>query len=204
MPCNSLISDTIIQNIYDDSSLVRSTVVQSQCINGNIDKKTFINISDNVENMLVRPIERTYFSDKELYSSKRIGETGRVVFHEYFILKPKFQGKGVVSRIHPKELIAYRDRFDEIQLDAAWSGLVVWKKMFYKFKSKREENLIKIAIQKYLKEIKGMSNSQIASVIKSDPFNINLNYLRDPINPFSDWAHSHAKIGLAKMYKEVS
>ena len=207
MACNDLISDIQIESIYKDDNLIDSNDVASLCTNEDL-KKSQINIYDeNSSCMIQRPIERTYFRDKELFSDSSL--SGKVVKHEYFILKDEFQGKKVFSKIHPKEIETYRTcGFKEIQLDAAWDGLVVWKKMFFVFKSKRDENLIKIAIQKYLKEVKGMTIVEIGKAIRNDTFSINLSHLKDTSNPNNDFRHwvnrLHGKLVLLKMYKEVA
>ena len=206
MACNNLISDAQIESIYQDDDLIKSNDVASLCSDVDL-KKSQINIYDkNDVCMLQRPIERSYFRDKELFVDSSL--SGKVVKHEYFILKDEFQGKKVFSKIHLKEMDTYRAcEFKEIQLDAAWDGLVVWKKMFFVFKSKRDENLIKIAVQRYLKEVKGMTIEEIGKVIKNDPFSISLNYLKDASNPNNDFRHwinrLHGKLVLLKMYKEV-
>ena len=203
MACNDLISDTDIENIYLDDNFIISNNVSSICEDNNT-KKSLVNIIDKDEiSMLHREIERTYFREKELCSQK--DQTGKVVKHEYFILKDEFHGKKIASKVHVKELETYRRTgFNEIQLDAAWDGLVVWKKMLYKFASTRDESLIKIAIQRYLKEVKNMSIEDIEKAIKNNPFSINYNYLKDDTLDFKEWIYNgFNKIGLAKMYKEV-
>lgn len=171
-------------------------------------KKVFVETFDNNnETLLQRPIERTYFREKELLSKN--SQNGKVVQHEYFILKDEFQGKKIVSKVHAKELESYRNNgFEEIQLDAAWDGLVVWKKLFYKFANSTHENFIKIGIQRYLREIKGMSLEEIEKAIKNNPFSINPSYLKDASNPSNDFRHWINRILqkqiVLKMYKEVA
>jgi hypothetical protein len=205
MPCNDLISDTDIENIYKDDNLIVTNSISSDC-ETNDSKRSLVKIFDKDGNcMLQRDIERVYFRSKELFSKKE--ELGKVVKHEYFILKDEFQGNKIASAIHVKELETYhRNEFDEIQLDAAWDGLIVWKKMFFKFASTRDESLIKIAIQKYLKEIKNMSIEEIEKAIKNKPFSISPHFLKSDDNlDFKEWVYNgFGKIGLAKMYKEVA
>lgn len=204
MPCNDLISDTDVENIYKDDNLIVTNNISSDCETDD-SKKSLVKIFDKDGNyMLQRDIERVYFRNKELFSKKE--ELGKVVKHEYFILKDEFQGNKIASAIHLKELETYRrNEFDEIQLDAAWDGLIVWKKMFFKFASIKDESLIKIAIQMYLKEVKRMSLEEIEKVIKNKPFSINLNYLKDDSIDFRHWINNKmSKVFLAKMYKEVA
>ena len=207
MACNSLISDAQIENIYKDDEFVITNSISSSCEDSDT-KKTLIEVFDqNNINMLQRPIERTYFRNKELYSDKTT--TGKVVKHEYFILKDEFQGKKIVSNIHPKEMDSYRaNGFVEIQLDAAWDGLVVWKKMFYQFANVRDENFIKIAIQRYLREVKSMTIEEIGKAIKSNPFSVNPSHLKDASNSNNDFRHWVNRIMnqqiVLRMYKEVA
>ncbi len=204
MACNNLISDTDIENIYKDDKFIITNSVSSICEDDDT-KKSLVNIVDKDNNdMLQRAIERTYFRNKELYSKKE--QTGKVVKHEYFILKDEFQGKKIASKVHLKELETYsRNKFDEIQLDAAWDGLIVWKRMLYKFASAKDESLVKIAIQRYLREVKSMSIEDIEKAIKNKPFSINLSYLKDDSIDFRHWINNKMnKVFLAKMYKEVA
>ena len=207
MACNGLISDVQIENVYKDDKFVTTNRVSSQCIDANT-KKNLVEIFDkDTMNMLQRPIARTYFREKELYSDKT--STGKVVKHEYFILKDEFQGKKIVSNIHPKEMDSYRvNGFLEIQLDAAWDGLVVWKTMFYQFANVRDENFIKIAIQRYLREVKSMTIEEIGKAIKSDPFSVNPSHLKDASNSNNDFRHWVNRIMnqqiVLRMYKEVA
>lgn len=204
MPCNDLISNSDIENIYKDDNLIVTNSILSNCETDD-SKKSLIKIFDKDSDcMLQRDIERVYFRNKELLSKKE--ELGKVVKHEYFILKDEFQGKKIASSVHVKELEAYRrNNFNEIQLDAAWDGLVVWKKMFFKFASVKDESLIKIAIQRYLREIKNMSIEEIEKAIKNKPFSISLHYLKDDNIDFKEWVYNgFGKIGLAKMYKEIA
>jgi hypothetical protein len=81
----------------------------------------------------------------------------------------------------------------------------VWKRLFFNFKSKRDEDLIKIAIQRYLVEVKGLANSEIKSIIKSNPFSISSNYLKDNKIDFKEWVYEVKLIQtLVKLYKELS
>ncbi len=204
MACNNLISNAAIESVYNDGAFVASNRVVSSCIN-NDTKKAFVEIFDeNNTALLEKPIERSYFRQKPLLSNA--SSSGKVVKHEYFILKDEFQGKKIASKVHAKEMEVYRNNgFVEIQLDAAWDGLVVWKKMLYKFASAKDENLIKIAIQRYLREVKRMSISEIEKAIKNNPFSIHVSYLKDDSQDFKEWIYgSFNKIGLAKMYKELA
>ena len=204
MACNDLISNTEVEDIYKDDQVVVSNQVVSNCIDDDT-KKIFVEMYDqNNITLLQRAIERSYFREKPLFSKK--SQSGKVVKHEYFILKDEYQSKGIAKKIHVKELEAYRrNGFDEIQLDAAWDGLVVWKKLFYKFVSARDENLVKIAIQRYLREVKNMSIEEIEKTIKNNPFSISPSYLKDETLDFKEWIYNgFNKIALARMFKEVA
>ncbi|GGD47585.1 hypothetical protein GCM10012288_22270 [Malaciobacter pacificus] len=208
MYCNSLISDTDVENIYKDGKIISKNISHSFSSVDCSTKKILIIVFDKHNiNMLHRPIERLYFQNKQLFSDS--SKSGKVVKHEYFMLKDEFQGKNIASNVHVKELETYKiNGFLEIQLDAAWDGLVVWKKLFYNFATVRDENLIKVAIQRYLREVKNMSLEEIDKAIKNNPFSINPSYLKDRTNPdndFKHWVYKNCKgIGLAKMYKEVA
>ena len=203
MSCHDLISDAMIENIYKAVDPIASNQVQTECTDDNT-KHAFVEIfTSEHTSMLVHPIERNYYKEKELWAKP--GEVGKVVKHEYFILDDAFRGNGIAKKIHIREMDAYRTNgFQEIQLDAAWDGLIVWKKLYFHFKSPQDESLIKIAIQRYLREIKNYGNEEIEKLIKPSPFSISMNHLKDDSIDFKDWVYSNfRKIGLAKMYKEV-
>lgn len=204
MACNDLISDTDIKNIYMDYNLIVKNNIKSKCKDDNIKESVIVLIDKNGDTMLERNIERIYYREKRLYS--RENQFGKVAEHKYFILKDNFQRKKIASKVHKKELTTYvKNEFDEIHLEAAWDGLVVWKKMLYKFANHIDENLIKIAIHRYLKEVKNMSIEDIEKAIKNNPFSVNPKYLKDNNGDFKNWVYENlSKIGLAEMYKEVA
>lgn len=206
MSCNSLMQNSSIEYIYHDKEFIISNQVETECLNEET-KKALIYIFDKNENtLLIRPIERTYFKEKELHSKN--GNYGKVVKHDYFILKNEFHGNNIATKIHKNEIQSYKNNnFIEIHLDAAWDGLIVWKKLFFKFVNQKQENYIKMAIHLYLKNEKGFTIQKIAEIIKNNPFNINMEYLKSENGlDFKDWVHNnpHIKIGLASMYKEIS
>jgi uncharacterized protein YehS (DUF1456 family) len=207
--CNSLISDHQISSIYYDGNLVENNKVVSICPNTN-KKKSRIYLYENTDTcMLRRAVARSYHRSHPLCTD--ITLTGKVVKHEYFVLKDEFQGQKVASNIHKKEIQTYRAcGFKEIQLDAAWDGLVVWKRQHFKFFRPIDESLIKAGIQRYLRVVKGMSQEDINNVIKKKPFNIDPSYLKDANYPdgrndFKFWAYRHIPgLALVRMYKELS
>jgi hypothetical protein len=207
MSCNSLISNTQIEDIYKDDNLISSNGVTHLCNEDNSIKKVHIEIYDATDTfMLKRPIERSYYRDYPLIADSE--STGKVVKHEYFILQETFRGKKIASAIHAKEIATYRlCDFKEIHLDAAWDGLIVWKKMFFKFKNPQAESFMKIAIQGYLKAVKGMSLDEISKAIKNDPFSISPSYLKDGTTANNDFYHwlerTRKRQVVIKMYKEI-
>lgn len=207
MACNDLIDNHSLEDVYNDDNVVASNTVATLCRDDNTKVAQVLLYDTANTDMLIRPIERTFFRSKELLSAK--GTQGKVVKHEYFVLKDEFRGKKVVSVIHPKEMDLYRAcQFQEIQLDAAWDGLVVWKKMFFKFASPQAESFMKIAIQRYLRDVKSMSVDDIAKSIKNNPFSISPSLLKDPRNPandFSSWvSRMFGRQVVISMYKEVA
>ncbi|GEM_PF-2554022 len=205
MPCNVIISDNAIKSIYKYKGTVSNVTVNSHCVSDNV-KTANINIFSSAEpsNQLNhQPIQRTYYNQKSLFKNPALSD--KVVVHEYFILKEEYRGQHIMTKLHTKELQQYKLlNFKEIQLNAAWDGLIVWKKMNYQFLNTIEESKAIIALQRYLREERQLSVNDINDIIKNDPFSINLQYLRaEPsIRSFMEWAYSN-RIGCSKMYKEV-
>ncbi len=209
MSCNTLISDNQISSIYYDDNLVETNKVVSICPTTDKKKSRIYLYKTTDTCMLRRAVARSYYRNYTLCADTAL--MGKVVKHEYFVLKDEFQDQKVASKIHKKEIQTYRAcGFKEIQLDAAWDGLVVWKRQHFKFYSPRDESLIKLGIQRYLRVVKGMSIEDINQVIKNKPFNIDPSYLKDATipngqNDFKFWAYRNIPgLALVKMYKELS
>jgi len=212
MGCNDLISDEDIENIYQDDSLILRNEVVTSCKNDDIKKATIhIYDKDNLhmcEGGRIGAIIRKYHRNSHFFSPSNPSDIGKVVTHEQFLLRPQYRRKSIIKIIHPKEVETYiRLGFQEIQLEAEFDGLIVWKKMHFKFKEDLNLNFMKIAIQKYLFEVKGLSNRDIANIVKSNPFNIQIEYLKgnSPEQDFSDWIYSeYPSMGIIYMYKELT
>lgn len=206
MPCNKIISDQAIQYTYKYKGVILHADVRAHPCSGENEKKVDINIFASEEphdQLNHQPIQRTYYAQKELRGKK--GLIGKVAFHNYFILKKQYRAQGIMTKVHSKELETYKQlEFQEIQLDAAWDGLIVWKKMNYIFDGPTEASKAIVPLQIYLKTERKLSTNQINDIIKNDPFSINLQYLRAETNimSFMDWAERN-KIGCVRMYKEV-
>ena len=212
MGCNQLISDLEIKNIYQGHDLITTNEVNSKECESDDKKNSKIYIFNNEECMCEydknTPILREYHKSYKLISSTTDEALGKVAIHEQFLLKQKFRNKGIVKTIHKKELETYiRLGFKEIQLEAEMDGLIVWQKMFFKFKDEKNISFIKIAIQKYLKTIKHMSNKDIDSIIKRKPFKVPIEYLvtTDENKHFSNWIYDeYPEMGIIEMYKELT
>lgn len=205
MPCNQIISDQAIQYTYKYKGVILRADVTHAC-SGENEKKVDINIFASAEphNQLNhQPIQRTYYLEKELLGKK--GLIGKVAAHNYFILKDQYRSQGIMTKVHSKELETYKQlEFQEIQLDAAWDGLIVWKKMNYQFINTIEESKVILLLQRYLRTERRLTTNEINDIIKNDPFSINSQYLRaeNNIMSFMNWAENN-RIGCSKMYKEV-
>lgn len=205
MPCNEIISDNAIKSIYKYKGTVSSVTVTSYCVSSN-EKKVDIDIFSSVEpsnRLNHQPIQRTYYNQKNLFKNPSLID--KVVVHDYFILKGEYRGQHIMTKLHTKELQTYKLlNFKEIQLNAAWDGLIVWKKMNYQFLNTIEESKAIIALQRYLREERQLSVNEINDIIKNNPFSINLQYLRaeNNVRSFMDWAYNN-RVGCSKMYKEV-
>jgi len=212
MGCNQLISDSDIEKIYQDDNLITSNQICTAICKNNDIKNTNIHIFHQQNYMCQlnenTPIIREYHKNYKLASPTSIDDNGKVALHEQFLLKPEFRNQKVATNVHRKELETYRKLgFKEIQLEAEMDGLIVWQKMFFKFKDEKNISFIKIAIQKYLETIKHMSNKDIDSIIKRKPFKVPIEHLvtTDENKHFSNWIYDeYPEMGIIEMYKELT
>ncbi len=123
---------------------------------------------------------RNYFSHKPL---RRINGCGKVAKHELLVLKPDQRGNKA-KLIHETEFKYYKDnnKFDEIQVDAAWSGIIVWKRVGLTYQDKNfEEELKTLFYIPYLEIIKRHTDDEINDIIQildNEGFGkINIQYL---------------------------
>lgn len=205
MPCNQIISNQAIQYIYKYKGVILRADVTHTCLGEN-EKKVDIDIFASVsphDRLNHQPIQRTYYLQKELLGKKDL--IGKVAVHNYFVLKDQYRSQGIMTKVHSKELETYKQlEFQEIQLDAAWDGLIVWKKMNYQFINNIEESKVILLLQVYLRTERRLTTNEINDIIQNTPFSINVQYLRADNNiiSFMDWACKNS-IGCSKMYKEV-
>jgi len=216
MPCNKLISDydidTIYSNVGNKPQNNFTVKVNTNCISSS-NKKAFIDFNKNInsEKMLIKPIEREYCeNEKFIFQEKK---KGKIVKHQLFLLKPKYQKKGIATDVLKNEIEIYKElNFKEIQLIANWDGLIVWKKLNFKFANRSDERFLIPQLRLYLKNIKKLSHEKIKTILGKKPFEISVEYLideKDSKNSFSNWIYEEAKqkktkaIGIIKMVMEL-
>jgi hypothetical protein len=122
-----------------------------------------LKIQDDIIHKAV--VWRSYFSHKSL---RRIKGCGRVAKHELLVLKPEYRG-GRGRKIHNAEYNYYKNngKFDEIQVDAAWSGVIVWKRIGLLYQDNNfEETLKNTFFIPYLSEIKMLGDDEINDIIE--------------------------------------
>ncbi len=130
MSCQDLISNDDIKSIYS-SHVDEVNFFTPPACEGNDKKKCSIILKKNATVIVEDPIEIEYLRNVSLRSRH---EEGKVAVNKLIKLKVAYKGKGLAKAFHSNELTTYRSNlFDEIQLNAAWEGLVVWKKVGFKY-----------------------------------------------------------------------
>lgn len=130
MACHDLISNSDIENIY--SSLVDEVSFSTtpECENDN-KKKCNILLKKETTTIVQAPIENEYLRSAPLRSGD--GQ-GKIAVNKLIRLKDEYKGKGLAKAFHNNEVETYQsNQFQEIQLDAAWDGLVVWGKLGFQY-----------------------------------------------------------------------
>lgn len=155
----SIVSVNILKGIYEKPSICDLLVNLNNSIasNGKEQKVQFdLEIGHDIIN--IQQVQRIYYESKKLRG--KTNTFGKVAKHEFLILKDMYRG-GRGKQIHESEYEAYKNHqlFEEIQVDAAWSGIIVWRRIGLEYVGKDTEiNLIRNFLIPYLLEIKGLSD----------------------------------------------
>ncbi len=159
-----IIEQSIIQNIYKQEGIADDINIQNND-NGTDEQKVAFNLISNQEIININPIQRIYYKEKVLRSRKN--ENGKVAKHDFLILKNNFRG-GRGRKIHDSEFEMYSQHqlFDEIQVDAAWGGIIAWRRIGLEYADKStENNIINNFFLPYLLEIKKLSNADLTTAM---------------------------------------
>lgn len=198
----SLMTNEALKEIYEKADIADSMVImynQTESISLDDDCKSDdeeteeteethqkVNFTLSRANSIINEsvVNRNYFSKKPLRSSNKCGKVAK---HELLVLKPDYRG-GTGRSIHTSEFDYYRDNllFDEIQVDAAWSGIIVWKRIGLNYEDPNfEESLKDLFFIPYLTEIKMYNDEEIDAIIDTlerEGFaEIDTQYLREDI-----------------------
>lgn len=165
---NDLLQIYISEDIASEIQQFASEIFPLSSIDDSNDEKCKQEVSftlkkDN-QDIHFNKIKRSYFSHKTLRSTKKCGKVAK---HELLVLKPLFRGrKG--RNIHNSEYNFYKnnDKFDEIQVDAAWSGVIAWKRIGLKYENDDFEEILRNSFFiPYLTDIKMSTDDEINDII---------------------------------------
>lgn len=211
MICHEIISDDCIDAIYD-VNLIASRKVNSKC-KDSFTKTAEITILDtNNRGMTQIVIKREYHSAKLLYGKEN--EFGKVAEHKTFILHKEFRKKGIAREITANEEKIYGEKsFDQVQLEAEWDGVVVWRKLGYEYVDETAEDEIVAAwnmfINKFIVQTGKMdveSRAKLIAGIESvDSIPVEYTVGEDG-KEFTDWyenGYPDKQLFLIEMYKEI-
>ena len=212
LSCDRVLTDAEIVSIYNiKQEKLKASVVYKDCRGGGSDAQKYVRIEVSTANdvLVERPVEREYFEQAKLLSKTGYGKVAK---HYLFRLKESYKQHGIGKELHANEFTLYKLReFDEIQLKAAWDGLVVWRRLHFRFINQDVEKSLLRKLQAYLIEIKGYSKSEVATILdkKQSIASIHSDYLIDSVKlHFTDWLTQKALesdiIMVEEMVKEVA
>ncbi len=115
-------------------------------------------------------IKRTYLMDQKLRGKK--DTQGKVASHDLLVLKDGFQG-GRGRLIHNSEFDYYKEKnlFSEIHVDAAWGGIIAWKRIGLRYQnSNMEQDLKMFFLIPYLKKYKSFDDERINTELENFSF----------------------------------
>lgn len=162
-----IIEENIIKNIYEKANIADSLGNLHNTMSPDNSKQEVdfdLIIDQNTIN--IQPVQRIYYESKELRGKK--DSSGKVAKHDFLILKDMYRG-GRGKAIHESEYTVYKEHelFDEIQVDAAWSGVIVWRRIGLEYAGKdTENNITRNFLIPYLMEIKNLSDTEFDSAME--------------------------------------
>lgn len=205
MSCNGLISDIDIGAIYNIPQIAKINV-KAGC-HSNVLKEAHIEFTDGVTFMTGHPVVRNYHASSPLRSFAGIG---KVAEHKLFILSESHRKKGIAKALSQNEESIYRkNKFNEVQLDAAMDGITVWKKLGYDYANKGDENKLvamwKVYFSNQFINLDAAQKLGIMSKVKSIS-DIPTKYLAPSGSlTFGEWiAQRFQKFPLIEMYKRIA
>lgn len=188
MPYSSLISNEDIEKIYKSHVDVNQIEISSES-HTNIKHVNITSICTiNNINILANTLRIRYLKNHNLNTQK--DTAGKIVKYAFVELKENERGKQYITTFEKKASEIYFDNdFMEIQLDAAWDGIIVWPKLGYSYchKEKAEE----IIWQLWRTYLFGTDDEVV-----EDRFTIINNYIH-----FDDIPNTY-KIGLGKWLRK--
>jgi len=193
--CNDILSDSDIEKIYQNFDLE----LDSDCTNNN-EKSVICDIKKDNKLINETKIGRTYYREYDLI--KYIFK-GKVAKHDMFILKAEYRNKGIAKSIHNNEMDIYqKNNFKQIQLEAAFDGIIVWKKLGFNYVNKNAERNLITAWKKYAKDILKLSTKEIIKINKISDISKSRLKPNNKIQ-FTKWYQKLEKSELFKMYKDI-
>lgn len=219
---NSLLSNSDIIALYENSmklnhdSYTHAVISSGECLTN---QKNVSLVLMNEEEELSKMINRMYFKNHPLVASQN---KGNVAYHQYFVLKEEYIGKGIAKALHKSELSIYQNKIDEIQLHAICDGIISWIRLGFSFSIPDSKYLVYENLMNYLETIKKLSDDkldEINDLFFSEDGSINENAFREIEreqyflngNNFTTWflnqnidLPNEEQKPTIKMYKEVS
>lgn len=131
MACTDIISNSDILLIYKKYFVENIIVNYDNCVPNTIKKLSLNLYTKENKPILLRPLEIYYHKNKQYISFKGIGKVVEIV---YVSLNHTYRNKGYYKQVHLKELSTYKKyNFKEIQLNAIYQGIIVWKKLGFNY-----------------------------------------------------------------------
>ena len=205
MSCKDIISDEDILSIYKGVVPVDTHTLVSECKNSSTKSYELELKTENAIDISLRPVQRIYHGSRALRAFHGIG---KVAEHKLFVLSESYRNKGIAKSLSRKEAAVYqRNGFNEVHLDAAWDGVVVWKKLGYEYVGKKDPAKIYNLWKNYLaQEFSELDIEERLKTIKkyATITDVPKKFLIPAEKQsFGMWIEKKRKIFIVKMYKRV-
>jgi len=204
LPCNAIINDSDISAMYSIPQ-INNIHLDTRCVDAD-QKEAFLKLFDTQGNPMTRfPVCRIYHQNALL---KSFSGRGKVAEHKLFYLHPQYRGNGIANNLSFNEDNTYRrNGFIEIQLQAAWDGIVVWQKKGFQYVSPKTEYKVITAWRVYFTNVfNELSLEEQADIIRQYKRikDIPKKYLLpEGKQSFTDWLDGKNLVPVDDMYRRL-
>lgn len=203
MPCDSIIPDKDIGEIYSIKQISKINLLKQPCEGASL-KEIKIDLFDKDGTYITYlPIDRKYYKQAKLRAFEGVGKVAK---HELFVLNEEHRDKGIAKAIAAQEEVVYRrNGFNEVHIDAAFDGVNVWKKLRYEFVYDSDKHKIFSAWRAYIMQV-WPDKEKLNIITKYQKIDdVPKKYMKPRGLPsMGDWLIAKKVLPLIEMYKRIA